>query len=243
MRRNVTRTGLARKQRKARYAIRSWVDRLPDCPAFIIGNGPSLKTLNVELIADYFSIGVNRCFVQTSSFSGIDPTILMWQDISLWNSEYQKLHNTQALKVSRDVSDPRKIYYNFHLKGGGYKFDPSTTHVLHGRGSTGPLAVQLAVAMGCRPIILLGMDCKRGPKGESDFYGENKYWTDATLKNCYEGLVSIKELCPVEVHNCGDNELWPTEKLEKVIAQLSPSPARGGRSQYVAQILGLNRDV
>ncbi|KKK56687.1 hypothetical protein LCGC14_3062030, partial [marine sediment metagenome] len=151
------------------------------------------------------------------AFYSLDPTILLWQDISLWNSEYQKLHNTQALKVSRDVSDPRKIYYNFHLKGGGYKFDPSTTHILHGRGSTGPLGVQLAVAMGCRPVILLGMDCKRGPKGDSDFYGENKHWTDATLKNCYEGLVSVKELCPVEVYNCGENTLWPQCSLEDVL--------------------------
>lgn len=234
MRRNITRTGLARKQRQVRYAIRAWTDKLPDCPAFIIGNGPSLNALKPTLIEDYFSIGVNR------SFYKLDPTILLWQDISLWNTEYQKLHNTQSLKVSRDVSDPRKIYYNFHLKGGGYKFDPSTTHFLYGRGSTGPLAVQLAVAMGCRPIILLGMDCKRGSNGESDFYGENKYWTDATLSNCYEGLLFVKEQCPVEIFNCGDNGLWPTEKLEHVLAQIDPSHKKG-RASYVQQILGLAR--
>ncbi len=237
MRRNVTRTGLARKQRHHRYAIRSWTDRLPDCPAFIVGNGPSLNTVNTELIQDYFSIGINRCFVS----GGIDPTILIWQDISLWNTEYQKLHNTQALKVSRDVSDPRKIYYNFHLKGGGYKFDPTTTHILHGRGSTGPLAVQLAVAMGCRPIILLGMDCKRDADGKSDFYGENKYWTDATAKNCYEGLVFIKEQCPVEIYNCGNNQLWPQQRLEDVLSQISDIH-KLGRSSYVKQVLGLDRD-
>lgn len=233
MRRNVTRTGLARRQRHQRYAIRAWTDRLPDIPAFIIGNGPSLSFLKIKLIADYFSIGVNRAFYK------LDPTILLWQDISLWNTEYQKLHNTQALKVSRDVSDPRKIYYNFHLKGGGYKFDPSTTHILYGRGSTGPLAIQLAVAMGCRPIVLLGMDCKRGSKGESDFYGENKHWTDATLNNCYDGLVFVKEQCPVEIYNCGDNGLWPTEKLPDILAQIDPSHARG-RAAYVSQILNLS---
>ena len=124
------------------------------------------------------------------------------------------------------------------MKGGGYKFDTSTTHILYGRGSTGPLGIQLAVAMGCRPIVLLGMDCKRGSKGESDFYGENKYWTDATLKNCYEGLIFVKEQCPVEIHNCGDNGLWPTEKLETVLAQIDDKHARG-RQSYVRQILNL----
>ena len=234
MRRNATRTGLARKQRHMRYAVRAWTDRLPDCPAFIIGCGPSLDEEPLELIADYFTIGLNRAFYK------LDPTILLWQDISLWNSEYQRLHNTQALKVSRDVSDPRKIYYNFHLKGGGYKFDPSTAHILHGRGSTGPLAAQLAVAMGCRPIILLGMDCKRGPDGQSDFWGENKYWTESTLDNCLKGLVSIKQQCPVEVHNCGANELWPRESLEDVLKEI-PDKYRRNRQSYVKQILNLPR--
>jgi len=182
------------------------------------------------LIEDFFSIGVNRIFRK------FDPTILLWQDISLWNTEYQTLHNTQALKVSRDVSDPRKAYYNFHLKGGGYKFEP-TTHILYGRGSSGPLGVQLAVAMGCRPVILLGMDCARGVNGESDFYGENKYWTDATLKNCLEGLVFIQEQCPVEVYNCGRNGLWPCEDLRDVLTQIDKKHAIG-RQAYVSRILG-----
>ncbi|MHA2279564.1 MAG: hypothetical protein ACXAC5_01545 [Promethearchaeota archaeon] len=232
MRRNTTRTGLARRQRHHRYAIRSWVDRLPDIPAFIIGNGPSLIDQPTHLLEDYFSVGVNRAFLK------VDPTILLWQDISLWNTEYQTLHNTQALKVSRDVSDPRKIYYNFHLKGGGYKFDTTTTHILYGRGSSGPLAIQLAVAMGCRPIVLLGMDCARGPNGESDFWGENKHWTDATLPNCLKGLLFVKEQCPVEIYNCGRSNLWPCENLAEIIERMGTKHKRG-RQAYVSQILGL----
>jgi len=233
MQRNQVRTGLARKQRHARYAIRQWVDRLVDIPAFIIGNGSSLNKEPIHLLEDYFTIGVNRAFYK------IDPTILLWQDISLWNSEYKKLHNTQAIKVSRDVSDPRKVYYNFHLKGGGYKFNLST-HILHGRGSTGPLAVQLAVAMGCRPIVLLGMDCAVGEDGNSDFYGHNKYWTDATLANCQLGLEFIREQCPVEVYNCGTSKLWEHQSLRSVLSQISPSHKRG-RQSYVQQVLNLSR--
>lgn len=232
MRRNNIRTGLQRRQRKIRYAIKSWVNRLPDTPAFILGCGPSLNDEPVELLEDYFSIGINRIFRR------FDPTILLWQDISLWNSEYQQLHSTQAIKVSRDVSDPRRVYYNFHLKSGGYRFDPDTTHIFHGRGSTGPLAVQLAVAMGCRPIVLLGMDCQRGTDGKSDFWGENKYWTSETLDNCYKGLVFLKEQCPVEIFNCGNNELWARESLVDVLEKISSKHKRS-RQSYVAQVLNL----
>ena len=234
MRRTTTRTGLARKSRNQRYKIRSWVNRLSDIPAFILGNGPSLDGQEVKLLEDYFTIGINRAFYK------IDPTILFWQDMTLWNSEYQRLHATQAIKVSRDVSDPRKIYYNFHLKGGGFRFEPDTTHTLYGRGSTGPLAVQLAVGMGCRPIVLLGMDCKRSPDGKSDFWGENKYWTDSTLSNCVQGWESVKEQCPVEIANCSDNDLWEKEQLSDVV-QTIDARHRRGRQSYVAQILNLPR--
>jgi len=193
MRRSLSRTGLSRRNRQQRYSTKYWTDRLVDVPAFIIGNAPSLNECNLSLLENYFTIGINRTFYK------IDPTILLWQDISLWNTEYQKLHNTQAIKVSRDVSDPRKIYYNFYLKGGPYKFDRNCSHILYGRGSSGPLAVQLAVSMGCSPVVLVGMDCMRGENGETDFYGENKHWTDTTQENCLRGLQFLYEQCPVPI--------------------------------------------
>lgn len=233
MQRKNVRTGLARRQRHQRFAIRHWTDRLVDVPAFIIGNGPSLNDSPLKLLEDYFTIGVNRAFYR------IDPTVLVWQDISLWNTEYKRLHNTQAIKVSRDVSDPRKVYYNFHLKGGDYRFDPKNAHIAYGRGSTGPIAVQLAVAFGCRPIILMGMECVLGSDGKTDFYGENKYWTEATLTNCQQGLEFIKEQCPVEVYNCGYSDLWPRQKLEDILEALDKRHKRN-RQSYVRQLLNLS---
>lgn len=230
MRRNVSRTGIARKQRHQRYAIRHWVDALPDIPAFVIGNGPSVKDNDLSVIEDYFSVGINRAFYV------LDPTILLWQDISLLNTEYHRLHNTQALKVSRDTADPRRIYYNFHLKGGAYRFDTSKTHILYGRGSSGPLGVQLAVSMGCRPIVIIGMDCKRGPKGESDFYGNNPHWLPHTLDNCTLGLEFMKKHCPVEIISCSNNSFWERQSLKDVVQLIDSKHARG-RQSYVKQIL------
>lgn len=232
MRRNVTRSGVGRRQREQRYQIKQWVDRLPDTPAFIIGNGPSINNFNLLLLEDYFTIGINRAFYV------IDPTILIWQDVSLWNTEYHRLHNTQSIKVARDIADPRRIYYNYHLKGGGFKFDKTKTHVLYGRGSTGPLAVQLAVSMGCKPIILLGMDCTRDKEGRSDFYGENPHWLPHTLDNCKIGLQFIKQHCPVEIISCSYNEFWEPQELSSVLDGIDPEHARG-RQSYVRQLLAL----
>jgi len=231
MRRNVSRAGLNRKHRNQRYRVRNWTDCLPDVPAFIIGNAPSVNEHNLDLIKDYFSVGLNRIFKK------LDTTILLWQDVSLWTTDYHRIHNTQALKVARDIADPRRIYYNFHLKGGPYKFDRTKSHVLYGRGSSGPLAVQLAVSMGCNPIILLGMDCKRGPQGESDFYGDNPHWLPHTLDQCDRGLKFLKEECPVEIISCGNaDEYWDSLTLKEVLNRIDPKYAMG-RQQYVKQIL------
>lgn len=235
MRRNVTRTGVARKQRHHRYQIKAWIDRLPDCPAFIIGNGPSVNDYNLMLLEDYFTIGINRSF---QPYLSIDPTILLWQDVSLWNSEYHKLHNSQCLKVARDTADPRRLYYNFHLKSTHFAFQKQT-HVLYGRGTSGPLAVQLAYAMGCHPIVLIGLDCTLGRDGRTDFWGTNQYWLPHTLTNCQTGLRAVKEQCPVEIINCGYSDLWPRRELKDVLDEIKPIHARG-RQSYVQQILALS---
>ncbi len=231
MKRSISRSGLARKQRHQRYSIKHWVDRLADVPAFIMGNAPSILDHDIQSLTDYFTIGINR------AFKLLDPTILMWQDISLWRTEHHSIQHLSALKVARDVADPKRLYYNFHLKGGAYRFDASKSHIMYGRGSSGPIAAQLAFALGCRPIVLLGMDCLRGGGDDrGDFYGENPHWLPHTLDNCQLGLDFLKKQCPVEIINCGNSPLWPRRELSDVLKEIDPKYACG-RQSYVKTLL------
>ncbi|KKK64425.1 hypothetical protein LCGC14_2984300, partial [marine sediment metagenome] len=86
----MNRSGLARKNRAQRFAVRAWIDRLPDIPCFILGNAPSILDHDLTLLSRYFTIGLNR------AFQLLDPTILFWQDISLWKSEYHTIHTLKA---------------------------------------------------------------------------------------------------------------------------------------------------
>jgi len=236
MRRRASRTGVIRKPRRNRHKTQHWVDRLVDVPCFLLGAGPSLSDMHVEMLRDYFTIGINRAYL------ALDPTILLWQDISFWKDEHIKIHNLQAIKVCRDIADPKQNYYNFYLKGNDYKFDRARTHILFGRGASGPLAAELAVGMGARPVICIGMDCKYAEDGRTNFYGDNTHHTSHTLKNCRKGLKAIAKLCPVQVINCSDCDiLGPRRDLREVIDEVDPERyfARG-RQAYVEQILRLH---
>lgn len=222
---------LARQRKIARYAIKDWIDRLAGYPAFILGNGPSISDQPINLLKDYFTIGINRIHL----LNGFDPTILMWQDIGLWNTEHQRIHNLQCLKICRDISDPRHIYYNFYLRGGPFRFERKT-HILNGRGSSGPLAVELAVALGCKPIVILGMDCK-SIDGKTNFYGNNVYHSAFTKPNCVKGLEFIKSECPVPIINCSNNDVFTeSHQLSDVLSRIDTKYAIG-RQRYVSKLV------
>ena len=200
---------------KSKYKPMSkWENLLEGHVAFIIGNAPSISNQNLDILKPYFTIGINRIFYIFT------PTILMWQDIQMWNSEKRKLVNCKSIKVCRDFSDPREEFLNFRFRNGSFKFK-NNPGVLYGTGNTSALAVQLAVSLGCSDVVLIGTDCEY-ENGKTNFYGNNKDHKSYTLKMCKTAAEWIKEKCPVPVHNCSKNKLWPKENLTDVINKLKP---------------------
>jgi hypothetical protein len=192
-----------------------WKNLFLNQPAFILGNGLSISKQSLNLLDDYFTIGINRIFYI------YEPTILFWQDRELWKSNQENILKSKSIRVCRDLSDPRKMFINFKLEPNEWKFKRKTD-ILYGRGNSGAIAVQFAIALGCNSIILIGMDCKYGKNGETDFYGKNKDHRSYTLKMCNAAMKWLKEKCPVPIYNCGNIDLWPKWKLKDVIEELKP---------------------
>ena len=200
----------------------SLIGRLKHTPAFILGNAPSLLKYNLALLDPYFTIGINRTFLI------YDPTIVFYQDIGIWNCHARELQELKAQVVARNISDPRKLFYNFKVRGTTYHFS-GIPEDLRGCESTGPLAVQFAYALGCSPIVLIGMDCKCADNGDTDFWGVNKHWRDFTLDRCNRGLRWAKNLCPVEI--------IAEPNLEQLVDRLEPHDR-----EYYVKHLGLLAD-
>lgn len=200
---------------KSRIKPKKWTRILLDEPCFILGNGPSLIDENIHFLQEkYFTIGIN------SSCDLFDSTLLMWQDIEFFYSKRKILSSLKSILFCRDTSDPMNLAYHFSLEGGGFSL-PRNASVLYGRGSTGPLAFQLAYILGCNPIVLLGFDCK-SRDGKTDFYGINKFHKTHTMNSCKRGLKWLKD-CQFErkIINCSDNLVFSERsKLTDVVEEL-----------------------
>lgn len=198
-----------------KFITANWSNRLQGFPCFIIGNGPSLNDYDIHLLDNYLTIGINRTFLK----DGFDPTILMWQDLRLWQSEKDKIKRLKAIKFCRDATDPEKVAYHFKLKGGPFVLT-SRINLMCGNGASGPLAFELAHCLGCRVIIFLGYDCKY-KDGKTDFYGVNKDHAKHTLHTCRRGLMWVNgwhEKKIVQIINCSDNNVFPSRvSLEDAI--------------------------
>lgn len=225
-------------KRKIRYSavrnktsVKGWKDKLEGIPCFILGNSPALEDEDLELLHPFFTIGINRAFYK------LDTTILLWQDIELWYTERKRLMKMNSLKVCRDSSDPQNRFFHFKLQPGNFGL-PEHPGTLKGTGTTGPLAAQFAYALGCDPIILLGMDCKK--RGQNtDFYGRNRHHKPHTLSNCKGGLKWIKKTfddLDRTVINCSkDNELFDYQPLQQVVEQIDSKHSLN-RAHWVSRL-------
>jgi len=195
-----------------------WAGRMKGIPCFLMGNAPSIIDMDLSLLDDYFTIGINRIFYE------YDPTVLIWQDLALWIQEKKKVKKSKAIKYCREGAETRGGFYTFRLQGREPKLT-STPKTLHGRGSSGSITYQFARSLGCDPIILVGMDCAKGKingKKVTDFYGNNPMHRAHTLPNCVKGLKFIRDNHKRKtLYNCSYTKVFPERlTIKEVIAKL-----------------------
>jgi hypothetical protein len=208
--------GIAKEYEDYRL-IRECKDILNGHPAFLLGNGPSISKKDLTLLNNFFTIGINRIFYI------YEPTVLFWQDRELWRSSEHDIINCRAVKVCRNVGDPRYLFNHFRLGEDPFRFS-GKPHKLYGRGNTGALTAQFAYGLGCSSLVILGMDCKYDESGKTDFYGINDHHKPYTLKMCNTAMRWLKKNSPLPIYNCSENKIWPQMELEEVIEEINPEP-------------------
>jgi len=210
---------------------KGWYMKMKEEPCFILGNAPSIKDIDLSVLDNLFTIGINRIFFIH------DPTILLWQDLALWIQEKRRVMESESIKYCRRGSETKGGFYNFTLGGRDAQIthDPS---IMHGRGSSGSIAYQLAWALGCDPIVLVGMDCKNDKEGNTDFYGKNPMHKPHTLPHCKRALTFIRgNAHGRQIINCSHNEVFKeTWSLEAAVDLVKYR--KRTREEYVKMLIG-----
>ena len=142
---------------------------------FIIGGGPSVKNVDLDLLRGELTIGINR------AYELLDPSILFGVDGQMWGwveqgkcgeESKRKFNEYKGYKVWMALHDvfPPDFYLIDVDDRGGYRI--GSTKLLAFKNNSGYGAINLAAALGANPIYLLGFDM------QGDKQGKQKWWHD-----------------------------------------------------------------
>lgn len=145
----------------------SFVDIHRGSRCFVVGNGPSLNRINMKLLCNEITLGANRCYLGYDkwgfafSYWGIMDRL----QIEEYWSEYQSNIPEETVKFFPfeylnflQFGNPCPINHLYSVPDFP-QFSNSPEKVYLGYSVTYML-LQIAVMMGCNPVILIGVDHK-----------------------------------------------------------------------------------
>lgn len=138
---------------------------------YIVGGGPSLKDFDWNLLEGKFTVAINRAYEKLP-----DASIVYFTDNDWWITHKTNLVNHSAVKVkgslnSRIINSRHVIEY---LLTGETGIETNPNHLKHGRNSTYAAINMIGVHLNVKEIYLLGIDLKRGVKGETHWHSGHK---------------------------------------------------------------------
>lgn len=131
----------------------SKVERIWDnATVYLVGGGPSLLGFDWSQLNDKHCIAINRAYEVVPN-----AEVLYWTDHQFYRWHQEGINAFQGLKYTcRPIRVPTQNV-NF-LRGNNKRgLDERTTHVCHGNNS-GYGAINLAIHLGAKRIVLLGYD-------------------------------------------------------------------------------------
>ncbi len=160
---------------------------------FIIGGGPSIKNIDLNLLQNELTIGINR------AYELLDPSILFGVDGQMWGwAEQGKLGIESQMKfkeykgykvwMALHKMFPSDFYLIEVDDNSGYKIGKTSKLSFKNNGGYG--AINLAAALGANPIYLLGYDMAGNKQGKQ------VWWHDGYPTDYGEGIYEnyIKEI-------------------------------------------------
>lgn len=165
-----------------------------------IGGGPSLTKDQVDYVrGKAFVIAINDAY-RLAPWA----EVLYACDLKWWDWHYKETEGFKGVRITQDPAAKDKYPDLEYIRGAakdGISLDPSVIHT--GRNS-GYQAVNLAVLLGAKKIILLGYD-HRFPKNQAHWFGDHPDGVRSWYIRWMPGWkIAAKQLerLDIEVINC-----------------------------------------
>lgn len=192
--------------------------------AFILGGGPSVKQLNLELLQGRRVVALNSSYL---TYPKAD--ILFFGDARWWN------HQRQKNRVALDAFAGRIVTCSGAVRGhrllGLRRINPppgfaEERHAVASQQTNMQGAMNMCAHLGVSRIVLLGADMGRAPDGSSHHHDPHP-WPNAEGNVCWDRQMDQLKLIAaplaerkIEVINCSlasRIDWWPKQPLEGII--------------------------
>jgi hypothetical protein len=202
--------------------------------AYIIGGGPSLATQNLELLH-----GCNVIVINSSYLAFPAAQFLIFSDARWWCEHIKALKDFkgQIVSLSAASSGLPQLRMMQRTNMPGLATDPGQLMV---KNTTLTGAINLAVHLGVRKIVLLGIDQKHGANGRTHHHAPHKWQPTA---NCFKRQQSdLPQIAAglrernIECVNASPGSaltLWPLVNLEDHLATASCDRDAGAGRQHI----------
>jgi FkbM family methyltransferase len=149
---------------------------------FIIGNGPSLNKMPLELLKNEYTFCTNRFYLMYPKISWRPSfyTVCDWRVASDVTPEIDELQGTHKFYPERFrglLKNNNDVTWYYHSPGTGdeAKFSFDATRGIRGAGSVTGSAIQLAFHMGFEKVYLIGCDADYRITNTVKQTGEDKF--------------------------------------------------------------------
>lgn len=209
---------------------------------FVIGNGPSLNKINLELLKNEYTFCANKFYLKIPELSWV-PTFYTCLDWTVTPDDSENLQ--EFFKSHPDIIKliPTRfkflfpglinIYHYFSIPSGESlveKFEIDALHGVKGGGTVATAMIQLAAFMGFENIILIGTDVSYKIPTSVKQTGGDKFKTGTQLHLQSTADDDENHFCPTYF---GQGTKWHDPNV--------PEMKRGFRNSYLAaRLLGIS---
>lgn len=212
-------------------ATREWEGEI----AFIVAGGPSVLTQDLELLRGRKVIAIN-CSHEIVPWADF----LIFADSRFFHHYRQKIlgFKGRIVSASTTVSGPPKIHRMHRKATPGLATDTGSVAI---KLTTVTAAINLAVHLGVRAIVLLGADGKKAADGRTHHHADHPWrqlngcWDKqkADLRAVANDLIKLRIRCINASPGSAWADIWPVMSLPEAIESLKETTSA---DEYLAGI-------